>query len=88
MEDARVEELWDEIWTLLEEGRSDESAAIALRALGEDEEVPEFHYLLGVSLLDLDEVEAALPELRRAVVLAPEWAEPRSALAWAVVRSG
>jgi predicted Zn-dependent protease with MMP-like domain len=87
VEDTRVEELWDEIWTLLEEGRSDESAAIALRALGEDEEVPEFHYLLGVSLLDLDEVEAALPELARAVELAPEWAEPHSALAWARFRS-
>ncbi|HMB69359.1 MAG TPA: metallopeptidase family protein [bacterium] len=86
MEKERIEELWEEVWTLLEDGKSDEGAAAALRALGEDDEVPEFRYLLGLCLLDLDEVEAALPELERAVEAAPDWGVARSALAWAWFR--
>jgi predicted Zn-dependent protease with MMP-like domain len=86
VDEERIEELWGEIWTLLEEGRSDEAAAAAFRALGEDEDVAEFRYLLGLSLLDLDEVEAALPELQRAADDAPEWGAARSALAWAWFR--
>ena len=86
MEQQRIEELWEEIWSFLEDGRSDEAAGAAFRALDEDEDVPEFRYLLGISLLDLDEVEAALPELQRTVESAPEWAEARSALAWAQFR--
>lgn len=86
MNEERIEELWGEIWTLLEAGRSDEAAAAAFRALGEDGDAPEFRYLLGLSLLDLDEVEAALPELERTVDAAPEWGAAQSALAWAWFR--
>lgn len=82
MDENRIEELWEEIWSLLEDGKSDEAASAALRALGEDEDVPELHYLLGLSLLDLDEVAAALPELERVVEDAPDWGAARSALGW------
>lgn len=82
VDENRIEELWEEIWSLLEEGKSDESAAAALRALSEDDDVAEFRFLLGLSLLDLDEVEAALPELERVVEDAPDWAPARAALAW------
>lgn len=86
MDDSRKQELWDEIWTLLEEGKSDEAAGAALRGLGEDEESPELHYLLGLALLDLDEMHAALAELEQSVELAGDWAESRCALAWAHFR--
>lgn len=87
MDETRIEELWDEIWELLEAGRSDEAASASLRALSEDEDSPEFRYLLGISLLDLDEVHAATTELGRAVELAPDWAQARSALGWASFRA-
>ncbi|NNE43256.1 MAG: hypothetical protein HKN12_03535 [Gemmatimonadetes bacterium] len=85
--EERVEELWEEIWPLLEAGKSEEAAAAALRAMAEVEDAPELHYLLGVSLMDMDQVSAAVRELERSVELADDWAESRSALAWAFFRN-
>ena len=87
MSEERIEELWEEIWGLLEAGKSDEAAAAALRSMAEVEDSPELHYLLGISLMDLDEVNAALRELERSVEIADDWAESRSALAWAFFRN-
>jgi predicted Zn-dependent protease with MMP-like domain len=87
VDEARIEELWDEIWELLEAGRSDEAVSASLRALSEEEDSPEFRYLLGISLLDMDEVHAAVTELEKTVALAPDWAQARSALGWSLFRT-
>jgi predicted Zn-dependent protease with MMP-like domain len=86
VEEPRLEELWEEIWSMLEDGESEPAAAAALRALSEEGEVPELRYLLAVALMDLDEPAAALTELERAVDGDPEWADAVSALAWAYFR--
>ena len=88
MDDARIDEIWDEIWAFLEEGRSEEAVARALRALNEEGDEPEIRYLLGVGLLDANEPEAAMPELEQAVSASPDWAEAHAALGWARFRSG
>jgi predicted Zn-dependent protease with MMP-like domain len=82
-----LQECWDDIWALLEEGDSDAAAKAALEALNELGDEPELRYLLGVSLLDLDEIGAALTELEKVVDDAPEWAEAQNALAWACFRT-
>ena len=87
MDETRIDELWDEVWKLLEEGRSDDAVTRVLRALNDEGEEPELRYLLGVSLLDADEPVAAIGELEQAVAAGPEWAEARVALAWALFRS-
>ena len=87
MDETRMDQLWDEIWGLLEEGHSDAAAARALRALNEEGDEPELRYLLGVSLLDSDEPEAAIVELESATDAGPEWSEAQNALAWAYFRA-
>lgn len=87
MNRERTDEISNEIWTLLEDGNSEEAASRALAALNEDDEEPEFHYLLGLSLLDLDEVDAAGTEFARAVELDPEWADAHTGLGWSRFRS-
>ena len=87
MDETRIDELWDEVWKLLEEGRSEDAVARVLRALNDEGEEPELRYLLGVSLLDADEPEAAIGELEQAVAAGPDWAEAHVALAWALFRS-
>jgi predicted Zn-dependent protease with MMP-like domain len=83
----RVVALWDEIWDLLETGRSDEAATAALRGLGEVGEIPEMRFLLGVALLEMDEATASSTELERATELDPSWAQAHEALAWARFRN-
>ncbi len=86
MDDERLEEIWDEIWSLLEEGQSEAAVGRVLGALNEESDSPELRYLLGVSLVDLDEVQAAIPELQNAAETATGWADAHSALAWALFR--
>lgn len=86
MSDRELEELWEEIWSLLEDGQSEAAVKRALAALNSEGELPELRYLLGVALLDVAEIEAAITELEQAAKLAPEWPEARSALAWANFR--
>jgi predicted Zn-dependent protease with MMP-like domain len=86
VDEPRLEALWEEIWSMLEDGESEQAAAAALRALTDEGEAPELRYLLAVALMDLDEPAAALPELERAVDGDPEWADAVSALAWAHFR--
>lgn len=88
MEDTRLDELWEEIWALLEEGKSEDAVARSLRALNEDGDEPELRYLLGIGLLDADEPEAAIPELEQTADESPEWAEAHAALGWARFRAG
>lgn len=88
MDDPRLEEYWNSIWGLLEQGESEAAAAAALRALNEYQDLPELRYLLAVSLLDIDEPEGAIPELEHATRQAPEWSLPHVALAWAFFRVG
>ena len=85
LEDARVREIWDEIWSLLEDGDAEKATSTALRALNEEDRA-EFRYLLGIGLLDLAEPEAAIPELEKACERDPAWVDPRTALAWAQFR--
>ena len=61
MNQERTDELTQEIWSLLEEGETEKAVSRAMSALNEDDSQPEFHYLLGISLLDLGEVDAAMP---------------------------
>jgi predicted Zn-dependent protease with MMP-like domain len=85
--DDRVQLLWEEIWDLLETGRPDAAASSAMKGLGELGDVPEMHFLLGVSLLEMDEVEASRAEFERATELDPSWGEAYEALGWARFRS-
>lgn len=87
MDETRIDELWDEIWALLEEGRSDAAVTRALKALNEEGDEPELRYLLGVALLDADEPEAAASELETATDAGSDWPEAHSALAWAYYRA-
>lgn len=87
MDEARIEELWQEVWELLEEGRTEDAVARTLRALNEEGEEPELRYLLGVALLDADEPDAAIPELEQAMEADADWADPVAALAWANFRT-
>ncbi len=87
MNEAQLEAIWDEIWGLLREGDSQAAVTAALKALNDHGDQPEFRYLLGVALLDVDEMEAALPELRRTVEMAADWPDAHSALAWAAFRT-
>jgi len=86
VDEARLEETWNEIWGLLERGESEAAAAAALRALNEQAELPEYRYLLAVALMDLDEPDGAIPELERATVDAEDWPEAHLALAWSYFR--
>jgi predicted Zn-dependent protease with MMP-like domain len=86
VEEGRVEELWQEVWTLLEKGETEDAVRRALAALNDEGDAPELRYLLGVGLMDADEPEAAIPELESAVKQEPEWPDARSALAWALFR--
>ena len=86
MDEGRLEQIWNEIWALLENGSSDLAASTILRILNEEGDAPELRYLLGLSLMDLDEVEAAIPELESATSQDPEWPEAFVALAWAQFR--
>jgi predicted Zn-dependent protease with MMP-like domain len=86
LDEAKLEALWDEIWALLREGETQRAVAATLKALNQHGDLPELRYLLGVGLLDLDETEAALPELRHTVELASDWPDAHSALAWAAFR--
>jgi predicted Zn-dependent protease with MMP-like domain len=88
VDEARIEELWQEIWELLEAGRTEDAVARVLRALNEEGDEPELRYLLGVALLDADEPEAAIPELEQAADADPDWADPQAALGWANFRTG
>ncbi len=88
MDNARIEELWQEIWALLEEGRTEDAVARSLQALNDEGDEPELRYLLGVALLDADEPEAAIPELEQAADADPDWADPVAALGWANFRNG
>jgi predicted Zn-dependent protease with MMP-like domain len=83
----RVGILWEEIWDLLEEGRADQAASSALKGLSELGEIPEMRFLLGIALLEMDEVHASATELEKAVDLDPSWAQGHEALAWARFRS-
>ncbi len=83
----RIQVLWEEIWDLLETGRPDVAASSAMRGLGEFGEVPEMRFLLGVSLLEMDEVDAARRELEQATELDPSWGEAYEALGWARFRA-
>jgi predicted Zn-dependent protease with MMP-like domain len=87
VDDARIEEVWNEVWALLEEGSSDVAASTALRALNEEGDAPEIRYLLGVALMDLDEVGAAIPELESSANQDPDWPDARLGLAWAYFRA-
>jgi predicted Zn-dependent protease with MMP-like domain len=88
VDDARRDEVWDEIWALLEEGSTEDAISRALHVLNEEGDDPEVRYLLGVALLDADEPEAAIPELEQAAEEVPDWAEAHSALGWARFRAG
>jgi predicted Zn-dependent protease with MMP-like domain len=81
--EERLQNLWDEIWDLLESGRSGEAVKAARAALAEIGDEAEIRYLLGLALLDLDEVGAARRELAAVVAATPEWGEAAAALAWA-----
>lgn len=85
--DDRVQVIWEEIWDLLEQDRPDAAVAVAIKGLGEVGEIPEMRFLLGVSLLEMDEVEASVQELERAIELDPSWGEAFEALAWARFRT-
>lgn len=87
VDDARLDEIWNEIWSLLENGRSDAAASTVLQLLNEEGDAAELRYLLGVALMDLDEVDAAIPELESATSQDPGWPEAHAALAWAVFRA-
>lgn len=87
VDEARLEQVWNEVWTLLESGSSDLAASTVLGVLNEEGDAPELRYLLGVSLMDLDEVEAAVPELESATSQDPGWPEAHVALAWAYFRA-
>ncbi|MCA9753719.1 MAG: metallopeptidase family protein [Gemmatimonadetes bacterium] len=87
MDDSRVEQLWDEIWNLLEDGRTEAAVQRALEVLNEDDDVPELRYLLGVGLLDLGEPEAAITEFEAAVAAVPDWSDAQAALAWSNFRA-
>ena len=82
----RVEHLWEEIWDLLEEGHADQAASAALKALSETGEIPEMRFLLGLALLEMEEVHASALELEKAVELDPSWAQAHEALGWARFR--
>jgi len=86
VDEPRLEALWEEIWSMLEDGESESAAAAALRALTDEGEAHELRYLLAVALMDLDEPAAALPELERAIEGDPEWPDAVSALGWAQFR--
>jgi len=87
VEEARLEEVWDEVWSLLEEGSSEAAASTVLSILNQEGDAPELRYLLGVSLMDLDEVEAAIPEFESATTQDPGWPDASAALAWAYFRA-
>jgi predicted Zn-dependent protease with MMP-like domain len=87
MDEARLEEIWDEVWTLLQDGRSDAATSRVLAILNDEGDAPELRYLLGVSLMDLDEVHAAISELENATGQDPGWPDPHAALAWAYFRA-
>ncbi|MGH2570782.1 MAG: metallopeptidase family protein [bacterium] len=87
MDEARLEEIWNEVCTLLEDGSSDVAASTVLRILNEEGDAPELRYLLGISLMDLDEVDAAIPELESAAAQDPDWPDARLALAWSYFRA-
>jgi predicted Zn-dependent protease with MMP-like domain len=87
VDEARLEEIWNEVWTLLEDGSSDVAASTVLRVLNDEGDAPELRYLLGVSLMDLDEVDAAIPELESAANQNPDWPDARLALAWSYFRA-
>jgi len=87
VDDEQLDKLWDEIWTLLEEGESEEAVAKALHALNEEGDEPEIRFLLGVALLDAGEPEAAIPELEQTTDEIPDWAEAHAALGWARFRA-
>ena len=87
MDEARLDEIWNEVWSLLENGRSDAAASTVLRLLNEEGDAAELRYLLGVALMDLDEVDPAIPELESATGQDPGWPEAHAALAWAYFRA-
>lgn len=87
MNQERADELTSEIWSLLEKGLTEKAVSRSLEALNEDDDQPEFHYLLGISLLDLGEVDAATPEFEKATALDDEWPDPQAGLAWAYFRA-
>ncbi len=84
--EARIEEIWNEIWGMLQKEEAEPAVARALRALTEDGDEPEFRYLLGISLVDLGELEGAIPEFERAAELSDDWADPYAGLAWSLFR--
>ena len=87
MNDERLQRLWDEIWDLLDGGKSAQAVKAARRTLAETGDEAEIRYLLGLALLDLDEVAAARRELEAVVAATPDWGEAGSALAWADFRA-
>ena len=86
MDEARLEEIWNEVWSLLQDGKSDVAASRVLAILNEEGDAPEVRYLLGVCLMDLDEVDAAIPELESASGHDSGWPDAHAALAWAYFR--
>ena len=62
------------------------AASAALKALSETGEIPEMRFLLGLALLEMEEVRASALELEKAVELDPSWAQAHEALGWARFR--
>ena len=87
MDEARLQQLWDEIWELLDADQTEEAIARTLRALNHEGEEPELRYLLGVGLLDAGEPGAAIPELELATAELTDSGDAFAALAWARFRT-
>ena len=87
MSEERIQEVWDEIWGLLEKEDPVSAVARILKVLGDEDEEPEYRYLLGLALMDAGEAGAAVAAFERAVELSNDWPDAYAALAWALFRA-
>ncbi len=72
---------------MLERGEAEPAAAFALKVINGEGEEPEYRFLLGMSLMELGEVVAAIPEFERAAEISEDWPDPYAGLAWAQFRA-